>query len=171
MDHTPSGGATAAVLQTMTLLSTLSTAVEVGHALRERRAGRDPSAQEDEGVVRPFLWTSAGELERLLMQLQASLTHRRHHEEGTHAALVRRFDDLMLLHRLGVLLGVVHQRLLSLYPEVGEALVEEARALHGTCEAVSEGASSRFAERAGRLVAQGLTFAAWMRQELAYGRS
>lgn len=170
MEQTPSGGSTAAVLQTMTLLSTLSTAVEVGHALRERRAGRDPSVQEEEGTVRLFLETAAGELEELLMRLQASLAHAAWHDgEGNHAGLVRRFDDLMLLHRMDVLLGVMHQRLLSLYPGVGEALVEEARVLQGAGRAAAAEGDG-FSEAASRFVEQGLAFAAWVRQALAHSR-
>ena len=60
--------AEAAVWQAMVLFSTLSTATEVWHAVRERRAGRDPSAQEEAVVVRPYLRRAAGELQALLHQ-------------------------------------------------------------------------------------------------------
>ena len=122
--------AEAAVWQAIVLFSTLSTATEVWHAARERRAGRDPSVQEETAFVRSYLRRAAGELQALLMQLQAGLIQaERAEEEGTVAALVRRYHHLMALRRVTQHLKVIHQRLLSLYPAVTEALVEEARLL------------------------------------------
>ena len=43
--------------------------------------------------------------------------------------LVRRFDNLLILQRISRRLHLVHQRLLSLYPEVDADLIEEARIL------------------------------------------
>ncbi len=124
-DHTE-----AAVWQAMVLFSTLSTATSVWQAARERRAGRDPSAQEAKAFVQIFLRRAAGELQGQLMQLQASLIQAEHiDEEGYIAALVRRYHDLMALRRVTNHLKTIHQRLLSLYPDVNEALVEEARLL------------------------------------------
>lgn len=120
----------AAVLQAMVLFSTLSTAADVWHASQERRAGRDPSAQEAEDVVRPYLYRAAGDLQARLMQLQASRLQAEREDEGYIAALVRRYNELMTLRRAEQELHVIHQRLLSLYPAVGEAVVEEARLLH-----------------------------------------
>ncbi len=132
--------AEAAVWQAMALFSTLATAADVSHALRERRAGRDPSGQEAETVVRPYLSRAAAELQVLLMQLQAGrLQAERAAEEGYVAALVRRYHELMALRRAERKLHVVHQRLLSLYPAVDEALLEEARRLHRQTGALLDG--------------------------------
>ena len=121
--------AEAAVFQSMALLSALATASAVWQSARERRAGHDPSDQEPEAFVRPFLLAAAAELEPILLRLQASLMHVRMHDEPHLAVLVRRFDDLMTLTRAARLLNRIHQRLLSLYPDVDEALVEAARRL------------------------------------------
>lgn len=124
-DPRPSEGA---VLRTMVLLATLSTAAEVRHAVRERRAGRDPSGQEAAADARAFLAQSVAELQEMLMGLQASLVYTtREHDEAPLPGLVRRFDDLMKLGRAARLLHLIHQRLLSLYPAVPEEVVEETR--------------------------------------------
>ena len=80
--HSPDDArAEAAVWQAMVLFSTLSTATTVWHAARERRAGRDPSAQEQATFVRAYLRRAAGELQALLMQLQAGLIQAEHAED------------------------------------------------------------------------------------------
>lgn len=119
----------AAVWQAVALFSTLSTAATVWHAAQERRAGRDPSEQEEALLVRSYLRTANGELQALLMQLRASLISVDRSEEGRIVSFVRRFHHLMGLYRLSRFLGVIHQRLLSLYPDVAEEVVEEARVL------------------------------------------
>ncbi len=139
----------AAVLQSMTLLATLQTAVDVWEAAKERRAGRDPSAQEPAGVTRPYLRAAARALQELHRQLHASyvLAERRasaEEEEGALTASVRRFDQLMKLGRAERLLQGMHQRLLSLYPDVSEALVEEARQVHAACEVLREDPAEDF---------------------------
>lgn len=124
----------------MLLLSTLSAAAEVWSTVEERRAGRDPSSQEDASVVEPFLRGASRELQEMTMRLRASLVYALSHEEEPEArmAAVRRFNDLMTLQRVGRVLHMVHQRLLSLYPAVTERLVEEARVLERRCEALLE---------------------------------
>lgn len=107
----------------LVLLSTLRTAVEVRHAISERRAGRDPSEQEDAPSVEAYLRGILPELQHLLGRLRLSLVVARADE----AAFVQAFEDRLVLARLGRELHVVHQRLLSLYPAVPEELVEEAR--------------------------------------------
>ena len=121
----------AAVFQSMALLATLTAAGRAWHHTRERRAGRDPSVQEHEAVVRPWLRNAVDDLRPLLMRLHASLAYQQHRpDEPALARAVRRFDDLMLLGRLTDRLQGVHQRLLSLYPAVDEQLVEDARMVH-----------------------------------------
>ena len=127
----------AAVWQAMVLFSTFSTATNVWHAMRECRAGRDPSAQEQAAFVQAYLRRAAGELQALLMQLQAArIQAERAEDEGYIAVLVRRYHDLMTLRRVVHHLKTIHQRLLSLYPDVAEALVEEARLLRDESSAL-----------------------------------
>lgn len=118
---------TSAVLETMLLISTLSTVVEVRTTFRERREGRDPSSQETYKEARARLLQDESDLQEMLIRLQAGLVYTQHAEEERHAALVRRFDTLLTLRRIDRILQSIHQRLLSLYPDVSEALVEEVR--------------------------------------------
>jgi phosphate uptake regulator len=132
----------AAVLESMTLLATLATATDVRNAVADRRAGRDPSAQEPAGVAAAHLRESGNDLMDLGMQLMLGRVHLAHHEEGPLAAAVRHFDVLMKLRRAERLLQSMHQRLLSLYPDVSEALVEEARHVHGQVDALVDAADA-----------------------------
>ena len=119
--------AEAAVFQAASLLSVLTSAAEVWHGAKERRAGRDPSSQEDVAVVRPYLRRAQREMQEMLMRLQANLVHAEQIKGDPVTVLVRRFDSLLTLRRLARLLQTIHQRLLSLYPDVREDLVEDAR--------------------------------------------
>ncbi len=110
-------------IHALVLLSTLRTAAEVRHALAERRAGRDPSEQEAAQPVRAYLRGVRPELGSLVARLRVSLIV----EREERAALVQAFEDRLTLSRLARELHVVHQRLLSLYPEAPESLIEEAR--------------------------------------------
>lgn len=157
----------ATVLRSMLLLSTLRAAAEVRFSLSERKAGRDPSAQEEAHVAIPELRESRRELQQLAMRLRASLVYAQHHGDDPASQLVRRFDDLMALARAGRLLHTIHQRLLSLYPAVGEALVEEARHLEGRCQALSAAEDEAFLEELGPFLEQALTFAAHLKQQVA----
>ncbi|MEM1041130.1 MAG: hypothetical protein AAGI91_00730 [Bacteroidota bacterium] len=110
-------------LHALVLVSTLRTAAEVQRALAERRAGRDPSEQEAAQPVRAYLRTAVPELRGLVARLRVSLVVAREEQ----AALVQAFEDRLTLSRLARELHIVHQRLLSLYPAVPDALVEAAR--------------------------------------------
>lgn len=112
-----------AQLRAFALLATLRTANDVRHALAERRAGRDPSEQEDAPGVRAYLGAVLPELRGLVSRLRLSLVV----VPDERVALVRAFEDRMMLQNLARDLHVVHQRLLSLYPDVPEDLVELAR--------------------------------------------
>lgn len=59
----------AAALPSMALLATLQTATTVWEAVEERRAGRDPSAQEPAAAARASLGAAVRELMRLHMQI------------------------------------------------------------------------------------------------------
>lgn len=130
----PSEPNAAAVLESMTLLATLTTATDVRHAVAERRAGRDPSAQEPHARAATAVRLAASELKDLGMQLMMGQTHLRHQSEDPLGAAVRHFDLLLKLRQAGRVLHGTHQRLLSLYPDVSEALVEEVREVHRAVE-------------------------------------
>ncbi len=136
----------AAVWQAMVLFSTLQTAADVWQSTKERRAGHDPSEQEEATFVRGYLRESLGELQALAMGLRASLIARE--DAGRIAALVRRFNDLSMLHRIARLLHVIHQRMLSLYPALDAALVEDARVLQTFASALLDQTGDAFLEQA-----------------------
>jgi hypothetical protein len=159
-----------AVLQAMLLFSTLSTAAELWRATQERRAGRDPSAQEGAGVVRPYLRAAARELQVLLLRLRASLAYSEDAaEEQTEqtARLVRRFNDLVVVHRIERLLQVTHQRLLSLYPETPEAFVEQARLLRGEARVLLETEEGVLSPALEPFLGRALAFAEALRRALS----
>lgn len=131
-DNAPSD---AAILRSMALLATLSTAATVAQAAAERRAGRDPSAQEAEPVARPLLRQALREAHPLLLRMQAALAYLRHQPEDRLPLLVRQFDLLLTLTRTARLLQTIHQRLLSLYPAIPAELAEEARQVQAAAEA------------------------------------
>ena len=91
--------------------------------MTERRAGRDPSEQEDAQPVRDYFEATLPTLRSLVSRLRVSLVVDREED----AAFVQAFEDRLTLARLARELHVVHQRLLSLYPAVPPELIEEAR--------------------------------------------
>lgn len=178
----PSGDASAdapseaAVLQSMALLATLQTAADVLSSVTERRAGRDPSAQEPASVAAPYLRAAAEELQQIHMQLLMSLVHARRAAGGgpledaarrrVAAAAVRHFGDLMKLQRAGRLLQGTQQRLLSLYPDVSEELIEEARFVQRLCEKLREAEPDVFASYLPLFLEHVLSLTEWLRREL-----
>lgn len=127
-------------LHALVLLSTLRTATEVRYALAERRAGRDPSEQEDARPVRAYLQAVGSEIGSLIARLRVSLVVE--HEEQ--AAFVQAFEDRLTLSRLARELHVVHQRLLSLYPDVPESLIEAARLRQAEAEHLATASGEGF---------------------------
>ena len=75
----------------------------------------------------------------------------------------------MTLNRMARRLHVVHQRLLSLYPDVSDALVEEARCVQADAEALLEEDAERFPEALGPFLARAFAFTTRMERELADG--
>jgi len=152
----------------MTLLATLSTAEEVRESVAERRAGRDPSAQAPSGLATARLHEAREALMELLMQLVLGRVPLERDEEDELAHAVRHFDLLMKLRRAERLVKTMHQHLLSLYPDVSEALVEEARHVHGTLRALREAGSveAREAPALSDVLERGLSFAVWVRHEV-----
>ena len=117
------------LFQIMTLIATLNAATEVKYRLDERKAGRDPSSQEDALFVIGFLVDAEEELRAMMMDLRASFLFYHDEREDIIAFSVRCFSDLSRFHQASGLLQHMHQRLLSLYPAISEQLAEEARVL------------------------------------------
>lgn len=157
----------AAVLQSMTLLATLSTAAEVRHAVCERRSGRDPSAQEPSGIAAPQLRRAGADLQDIVMELLLSHVNLEHQHEAYLATVVRHFDERMKLRRAARLLQEMHQRLLSLYPDVSEELVEEARIVLSECERLLDSEIEPFLAQFGPFMNRALGFVTWVRHEVA----
>lgn len=133
-NQSPESPEEAAVLESMALLAMLQTAFGVWQGVEGRRAGQDPSAQEPPEVTRPYLRVAADALQELRLQLAAGRVLARHGEDTPLAASVRYFDLLMKLRYAERVLQRVHQRLMSLYPEVEDALIEEVREVHHAAE-------------------------------------
>lgn len=159
----------AAVLQSMTLLATLSTAEEVREGITERRAGRDPAAQAPSDLATARLYEARETLMDLLMQLVLGRVPLERNEEAELAHAVRHFDVLMKLRRAERLVKAMHQDLLSLYPDVSESLVEEARhvlrQIRGLLDTESEDSSSDSASLPD-VLERGLSFVVWTRHEV-----
>jgi hypothetical protein len=154
----------AAVLQSMTLLAALSTAEEVRASMAERRAGRDPSAQAPPDLAAARLHDAGETLMDLLMQLVlGQVPEQGDEEELAHA--VRHFDRLMKLRRAERLVQTMHQHLLSLYPEVSESLVEEARHVQREIEALADTATPD-GPALPDVLERGLSFVVWTRHEV-----
>jgi hypothetical protein len=168
-DHNDQPGE-AALLQTVAVLSTLLTALEVRFRTSERQAGRDPSNQEESSVARMYLGEAVAEMEDLLMQLSASAVFTASRDEDHLIVAVRRFDDLMMLNQAGVLLHSMHQRLLSLYPAVREALVEETRLLQSMQREVVDAEDESYPDRLSRFVERGFKLSLSIRRELLGGK-
>ena len=120
-DHTHPASAFHAVALVAAARAALHTAVSVA----DRRAGRDPSAQEAEGPVRLDLDALRADLGDHVarLRLRAAVGA----PEGRAAALAQAFEDRVLLDDTARTLARVHQKLLSLYPAVDAPLVEAVR--------------------------------------------
>ncbi len=167
-DRPPSA---AAVLESMALLATLSTARDVGRSVAARRAGADPAAQEPADVATPALRRAVRDLNEVLMQLLLGHMHVRHQDEDDLASAVRHFDLLMKLQRAGQLLHAIHQRLLSLYPDVSTELVEEARLAEAAFEQLRDAdveavVPDAFAAALDAAIERGLGLVTWTRFEV-----
>lgn len=157
----------AAVLESMTLLATLSTAATVRESVAERRAGRDPSAQQpaDRATVR--LRSAGRTLMDLFMQIALSRVPLEQQDDEPLSHAVRHFDLLLKLRRAERLAQSMHQHLLSLYPDVSEALVEEARLTHDEIDRFLEAAASDAdGPHLGDVLEQGMSFVVWTRHEV-----
>ena len=182
--HTPETAELRAV-EAMAMLSALSVAGEwlVGYEARE--SGRDPSAQEVPADARRALVTDRALLAEMLMRLGAALAvgdaaPSAPSGDGpsgdgapadpsgatAHAdtlARVRHFDRLLVLRRVGPLLHAIHQRLLSLYPDVPGNAVEEVRMLELERARLATLPAAAFVVPAASFAARALPFVAEVR--------
>ncbi|MGI9174949.1 MAG: hypothetical protein ACR2GR_06490, partial [Rhodothermales bacterium] len=94
----------------------------------------------------PYLRQAQREMQEMLMRLQINLAHAEQTREDTVTVLVRRFDSLLTLGRLARLVQTIHQRLLSLYPDIRENLVEEARHVQAEATALLDVEDNAFAD-------------------------
>ncbi|HIG74732.1 MAG TPA: hypothetical protein EYQ24_09225 [Bacteroidetes bacterium] len=113
-------------LHALALVAAARTALAAARSIRERRDGRDPSEQEEPVTARADLAVLAGEIGSYVARLR--LRSIVANEERSRAAqLAQAFEDRLLLDDLARDARRAHQKLLSLYPEVSERVVEEAR--------------------------------------------
>lgn len=162
----------AAVLESMTLLATLSTAADVCEGMAERRMGHDPSAQEPSGRAAAHVQRAGRELMDLLMQLALSRIPLARRGEAPLSNAVRHFDVFMKLRRVERRTKEMHQRLLSLYPQVSESLVEEARILRSEVDAFLEAdPTDPKGPPLETVLERGLSFVVWTRHEVSIGFS
>lgn len=160
----------AAVLESMTLLATLSTAASVRESVAERRAGHDPSAQEPPARAAARLRTAGHTLMDLLMQVARSRVPLAHEEDSPLPNAVRHFDMLLKLRRAEQCAQDMHQHLLSLYPKVSEALVEEARRTRDAMARYIEQASeAAWGPGLTKVLEQGIGVVVWARHEVPVG--
>ncbi len=145
-DHSHPAVAFHAVALVAAARSALQTARQIG----DRRSGRDASEQEPTGSVRADLgdlWTElGGHVVRLRLRVVTGVP------ESPAAALAQAFEDRTLLDDVGRTVGVVHQKLLSLYPAVDEGVVEDARRL--AAEARRRAVADDYADGLAAFVAQ-----------------
>ena len=111
----------------MTLVAAIRAAYGTARSIADRQAGREPSAQEPEGVARLDLDALRAEAAALVVQLRLRAITGAPESEA--AALAQAFEDRVLVDDLGGVARRAHQKLLSLYPAVPEGVVEEARRL------------------------------------------
>jgi hypothetical protein len=157
----------AAVLESMTLLATLSTAATVREGVEKRRSGLDPSAQEPADRAATRLRNAGRTLMDLLMQMALSRVPIEQQDDGQLSHAVRHFDLLLKLRRAERLTQAMHQHLLSLYPDVSEALVEEARKMHDEIEQFLDTApTDADGPHLSDVLERGISFVVWTRHEV-----
>ena len=117
----------AAALHALALVAAARAALAAARGIGDRRAGRDPSTQEPEAPVRADLAVLHRRLAGHVARLRLRVVLGDLPDETPAAALARAFEDRLLLDDLARDARRAHQKLLSLYPDVTEKLVEEAR--------------------------------------------
>jgi len=156
----------AAVLQSMTLLATLSTAATVRESVAKRRAGRDPSAQEPADRAAARLRNTGDALMDLLMEMALSRVPLEQRDEEPLPHAVRHFDLFMKMRRAERRTQAMHQHLLSLYPAVSEELVEAARRTHDAIEQFLGDAPTAEGPHLSDVLERGTSLVVWARHEV-----
>lgn len=113
-------------------LSTLHAAAEIVRRRADRARGIDPSEEESPPAARKHLRVTVRELEDLAFRLGALQSEVLVSVDELSRA-VANMDSLLVLNRIAQLLEDVHRRLLSLYPEIDEAVIEQARQMAAAC--------------------------------------
>lgn len=122
-DHTHSAPA----FHAMALVAAARAALGAARSIVDRREGRDASEQEDERLARADLHGLHDSVRELTVRLRLRVVTGTPETEA--AELAQAFEDRLLLDDLARRLRLAHQKLLSLYPEVTETLVETTRQL------------------------------------------
>ena len=119
----------------LALVAAARTAAHASRHIADRRAGLDASEQQADGPAAAVLGAAvrrlAASLVRLRVRLAAAST-----DDHT-AALVQAFEGRLVLDDVARAARRAHQALLSLYPAVDAALVEDARRLALDAEALA----------------------------------
>ena len=118
-------------------ISTLHAASKVVASRQQRLRGIDPSTLEPAEQAVHYLVESVAELEDLAYRmsgLQADVPA----ADDVVAKIAATFDYLLMLSRATDVVGDVHRRLLSLYPDVPSDMIEEARGLHAELQRMAE---------------------------------
>lgn len=118
-----------ALYRLMALLATFTTATDLRQSILERRAGHDPSEQEEQAKTRRRLTQVLHDMKDVLAPFQASLVQKLQEDPTGVTTHFRDFTHLIQLRRLNRLLKRSQQYMLSLYPAVSEEDVEACRIL------------------------------------------
>lgn len=129
-------------------ISALHAATKIVAGREQRLRGIDPSTLEPSDQAAHYLAEAVPELEDLAYRMAGLQADVLSADDGV-ARIAATFDYLIMLSRTTDVVGDVHRRLLSLYPEVPADLVEDARHLHADLqrmaddEAAAHGATTR----------------------------
>ncbi len=120
------------ITESLVSLSALHAAGEVIKRRAERVHGIDPSETEEPATARTHLRRSVRDLEDLAFRLGMLQSEILESIDELSAA-VARMDSLLVLNGIAQSLEDVHRRLLSLYPETSEDVIETTRKLAAAC--------------------------------------
>lgn len=118
----------------LALVAAARTAAHAAQQVADRRAGRDASEQQDTGPAQEGLREAVESLALLLRRLRVRLAADVPRDDT--AALVQAFEGRLVLGDVARAARRAHQTLLSLYPDVSDDLVEDARCLALDAEAL-----------------------------------
>lgn len=129
--------------QTVALLSALSVVAEWNETTKLAHSTSDPTTLLPYEEARSAAQSDAELLGQLAYRVRVlALTDT--DEDGVAAGLLRRMDRALLLRRMGRVGVRLHQHLLSLYPSVGEDVVEQIRTLEPERKALASTRSQAF---------------------------